>query len=218
MRILGVSGSPIPDSNTDRAVQLVLRATGLRKAEFVKLSEQRVAACTGCLGCIKTNRCVLNDDGLILAEKVFKADVLVVGGFTPYGSLDSRTKSFLERLYPLHHRHGLLADKVGAGIITCVMGPEQQAVPSACCNGLQAIRSFMEIEAMRYAGGVAVPGNVPCVHCGEDGQCSQSGLKVLYGAQATPQEVGVRKLEDDAATMAALEQLAEKIMTTYYDG
>lgn len=37
MKVVGVSGSPIPDSNTDRAVRMALEATGL-ETEFIKLS------------------------------------------------------------------------------------------------------------------------------------------------------------------------------------
>ena len=39
-----------------------------------------------------TNRCVINDDGVMLAEKVKEADAHVIAGFTPYSTLDSRTR------------------------------------------------------------------------------------------------------------------------------
>ena len=37
-QILGISGSPIKNSNTDRLIQAVLESSGL-KSEFVKLSK-----------------------------------------------------------------------------------------------------------------------------------------------------------------------------------
>ena len=49
-QILGISGSPIKKSNTDRLVQVVLAVSGL-KAEFVKLSRINVRPCIACLGC-----------------------------------------------------------------------------------------------------------------------------------------------------------------------
>jgi multimeric flavodoxin WrbA len=94
-KVLGVSGSPIPNSNTDRALKAVLAATGL-DAELIKLADYTVAPCKGCLGCVKTNRCVIQDDGILLAEKAKAADALVIAGFTPYSTLDSRTKAFIE--------------------------------------------------------------------------------------------------------------------------
>jgi multimeric flavodoxin WrbA len=50
----------------------------------------------------------------MLAEKAKQANALIIGGFTPYSSLDSRTKAFIERLYPLRHIHGFMRGKPGA--------------------------------------------------------------------------------------------------------
>ena len=41
IQALGISGSPVKNSNTDRLVGSVLKATGL-KSEFVKLSKINV--------------------------------------------------------------------------------------------------------------------------------------------------------------------------------
>ena len=94
MKVIGVSGSPIKNSNTDRAVKAVLEATGA-ETEFIKLKDYTVAPCQACLGCVETNVCVIKDDGIELAEKVKSADALIIGGFTPYSTLDSRTKAFI---------------------------------------------------------------------------------------------------------------------------
>ncbi len=83
MKVLGVSGPPIKNSNTDRALKLTLESTGLER-EFIKLKDDTVAPCQSCLGCVKTNKCVIKDDGIMLAEKAKEADALIVGGFTPF--------------------------------------------------------------------------------------------------------------------------------------
>ena len=41
MKVLGVSGSPIKDGNTDKALRAVLDATGL-ETEFIKLMDYRL--------------------------------------------------------------------------------------------------------------------------------------------------------------------------------
>ena len=61
VKILGVSGSPIPDSNTDRAVKTVLKASGL-DYEFVKLSDLHIRPCLACRRCVKDNICKQEDD------------------------------------------------------------------------------------------------------------------------------------------------------------
>ena len=60
-QIIGISGSPIKNSNTDRLVLEVLKRSGL-PFEFVKLSKISVRPCIACLGCKKDNICKVKDD------------------------------------------------------------------------------------------------------------------------------------------------------------
>lgn len=204
MKVIGVSGSPIENSNTDRAVRAVLEATGA-ETEFVKLFGRTVAPCKACLGCLETNRCVIGDDGIALAEKVKDADALVVGGFTPYSSLDSRTKAFLERLYPLRHRHGFLRGKVAAAVVTSAVPRGAEGLPPAADMALNAIQFFAMEEGMRFAGSVVLDGNVPCVKCGYGDECAMSAIKMLYGPDATVASAGIRCFEDQEAAVKARE-------------
>lgn len=75
VQVLGISGSPIRNSNTDRLVQAVLNASEL-PAEFVKLSKINVRPCMACLGCKSANICKVQDDFPALAEKVRSADAM----------------------------------------------------------------------------------------------------------------------------------------------
>lgn len=214
MKVLGISGSPIKNSNTDRALQIVLESTGM-KSEFIKLSDYTIGPCDACLGCIKTNKCIKKDDGLMLAEKSYKADAIVIAGFTPYSSLDSRTKAYMERLYPLRHRHALMAGKPGAAIITSAIPHGHEGMPPAAEIGIQAIKHFMIEEGMKFIGGVSLLGNVPCVRCGQDGQCQMSGLKMIYGQDATPESVGIHDFENDPKKVTELQQLGEAIRNSF---
>jgi multimeric flavodoxin WrbA len=56
----------------------------------------------------------------MLAEKAKEADAMIVAGYTPYSSLDARTKAFIERLYPLRHQKGVMRNNPGGIIVTCV--------------------------------------------------------------------------------------------------
>ncbi len=210
MKVLGVSGSPIPESNTDRAVKAALAATGL-EWEFVKLSEYIVAPCKACLGCVKTNRCVIEDEGILIAGKAKEADALIVGGFTPYSSLDSRTKAFLERLYPLRHVHGFMRGKPGGAIVTCAIPEGNAMLPPACDMGVNAIMFYMMEEGMDFMGSVKVLGNVPCIRCGKGDECPMSGLKMIFGPDATVDTVAKHAFEDQPAALDAAKELGRKI-------
>ena len=116
-QVLGISGSPVRNSNTDRAVRHVLEHTGL-ETEFVKLSSLSFEPCRACLGCKENNTCVVKDDARDLAMRFRDASAFVIGAYTPYSSLDARTKMFMERMYCLRHQTGLNAGKIGASVIT----------------------------------------------------------------------------------------------------
>lgn len=208
--VIGVSGSSITQSNTDRAVQAVLASTGCQ-TEFIKLSDYTIAPCRACLGCVNTNRCVIDDDGRMLAERVKQADAVIIGGYTPYSSLDARTKAFIERLYPLRHQHGFLRGKPGAAVITHAIPDGVEQLPPAAQMGANAIMFFMMEEGMSYMGAVHVPGNVPCISCGFGDACAVSGLGMIYGPEATVASVGVNCLVDNGEVMAAVEQLGREI-------
>lgn len=210
MNVLGVSGSPVRDSNTDRALKLALKSTGL-ETEFIKLIDYRVEPCRACLGCVRTNRCVVDDDGIALAEKVKKADALIVGGFTPYSSLDSRTKAFLERMYPLRHKRAFMAGKPGGAIITSAVPAGSEMLPPAADFGINAIQFYMMEEEMDFVGEVRVMGNVPCIKCGMGNECKTSGIKMLYGPDATVESVGCSAFENQPEAVEAAIRLGKAI-------
>lgn len=213
MKVLGVSGSPIKNSNTDRALKLALESTGL-ETEFIKLKDYTVAPCQACLGCVKTNRCVIEDDGILLAEKARAADALIIAGFTPYSSLDARTKAFIERLYPLRHTHGYMAGKPGGAIITCAVPGGNDMLPPACDFGVNAIKFYMMEEGMDFVGEVRIMGNVPCIKCGHGDDCAMSGITMLHGPEATVASVGIGAFEEQPESVAAAVELGRNIART----
>lgn len=217
MRVLGISGSPIYDSNTDRALKVALEATGL-KTEFIKLANYSLTPCRACLGCVKTNRCVnIRDDGVFLAEKAKEADALIVACYTPYSTIDSMTKAFLERLYPLRHIHGFMAGKPGGAIVTCAVPDKNKALPPAGDMGVNAIMFYMMEEGMNFVGAVKISGNVPCIKCGYGNECKMSGVKMMFGSDATVESVGINKFENQQDALNAARELGRKIAKVLRD-
>lgn len=210
VEVLGISGSPIPNSNTDRAVQAILGHTGL-STHFVKLSELDLQPCRACLGCANTNECTLHDDAPGLAALFRSTPAFVIGGYTPYSSLDARTKMFIERMYCLRHRHGLNAGKVGVSVITTACPPEVEGLPPAAATAASQIEFWMMEEGMKSLGSMVVLGNVPCIRCGHGDECAVSGIKMIHGPEATVASVGVRSFDLDAELQATAKELGGKI-------
>ena len=211
MKVLGISGSPIYNSNTDRALKASLEATGL-ETEFVKLVEYKITPCRACIGCVDTNRCVnTQDDGIMLAEKAKAADALIIACYTPYSSIDALTKAFIERLYPLRHKHGFMAGKPGGAIVTCAVPAASKTLPPAGEMGVNAVMFYMMEEGMNFVGSVRILGYVPCIKCGYGNECKTSGIKMIYGNEATVQSVGVNTFEGQPDALESSRKLGEKI-------
>jgi len=209
MKVIGISGSPRPDSNTDRALKVALEATGM-DTEFIKLSEYTIKPCQACLKCLNTNVCIIGDDGNVIAEKIKDADALIVAGYTPYSSIDSGTKAMLERLYAIRHKNGYMRGKPGGIIITSAV-PCMPEAPPVAETAVNAVAAYMQEEGMEVVGDVKILGNVPCVSCGYGDECELSGISMIYGPEATVDSVGINKLEDQEVSFEGAKQLGKAI-------
>lgn len=210
-QILGISGSPIKNSNTDRLVKAVLDSSGL-ESEFVKLSKINVRPCIACLGCKKDNICKPKDDFQELAEKVKKADAIVVGGYSPYGCVDGFTKAFLERLFSFRHQNGLnrgrLAVVIATGIGHGAPGLEETS---------KQIEHALTLEGMEVLGNLKVTGNTECMVCGFGQTCPMSSLPWVFGDDTTITPDKFCKVEDQTEVWdkAALlgQEISQKLKT-----
>ncbi|MCF8045846.1 MAG: flavodoxin family protein [Desulfarculaceae bacterium] len=181
-QVIGVSGSPVKNSNTDRLVKEVLEQSGL-SYEFVKLSKVNIRPCIACLNCAEDNVCKVNDDFPPLAEKLKKARALVMGSYPPYGSVDGFSKAFLERLFSMRHRENLNKGKL-AVIVTTGVG---RGLPGLEEASLQAA-TVLQMEGMEVLGQIKAEGNVTCMVCGFGTECRISALPHIFepGAEMTP--------------------------------
>jgi multimeric flavodoxin WrbA len=204
-QIIGLSGSPIKNSNTDRLVQAVLDSSGL-SAEFIKLSNIQVRPCIACLGCKKDNICKVKDDFPDLAEKVRKAGAVVVGGYSPYGAVDGFTKAFLERLFSLRHQNGLNRGKL-AVVVTTGIGRGAPGLEEASNQMAHALK----LEGMQVLGQLKIIGNPECMVCGYGETCPMSALPWIFGedTQITPEKFS--QVEDQKETWQQAQSLGREI-------
>ncbi len=189
IEVLGISGSPIENSNTDRLVRAVLDATEL-ECEFVKLSRINIRPCLACKQCVSDNICKVKDDFPELAEKVKKAGALIIGAYIPYKQIDGFTKALLERFWSLRHVTNLLRGKLCATVLTYLSD-------EAAENTRQALATqFETMERMELVGQMMVKGNIPCLTCGAGEDCEMSGLIKRHGRGATSADHPYVRVED----------------------
>jgi multimeric flavodoxin WrbA len=204
-QIVGISGSPIKNSNTDRLIQAVLESSGL-STEFIKLSEINVRPCIACLGCKKDNICKVKDDFPELAEKVRKAGAIVVGGYSPYGAIDGFTKAFLERLFSLRHQNGLNRGKLAVAVTTGI-GRGAPGLEEAS----NQIAHALKLEGMNVLGQLKVIGNPECMVCGYGESCPMSALPWIFGddTRVTPDKFS--NVEDQTNTWEQAKTFGKEI-------
>jgi len=189
IEVLGISGSPIDNSNTDRLIRAILDATEL-ECEFVKLSRINIRPCLACKRCVPDNICKVKDDFPELAEKIKNAKALIIGAYIPYKQIDGFTKALLERFWSLRHVRNLLGGKLCATVLTYLS-------PDAADNVNQALAiQLKDMERMELVGQVKVNGNIPCLTCGEGDECQMSGLRKRYGPDARSSDYPYVRIED----------------------
>ena len=189
IEVLGISGSPIANSNTDRLIEAILDSTGL-ECEFVKLSRLRVRPCMACKQCVPDNICTVQADFPGLAEKIKQAKALIIGAYLPYKQIDGFTKALLERFWSLRHLTNLLAGKLCATVLTHLTEDAGKSVEHSLATQLQ------KMEHMELIGQVSIKGNLPCFTCGVGDECEMSGIKRRYGPATKSSDYIYSRVED----------------------
>ena len=77
-RVLVITTSLRAKSNSDRLAEELIRGASEAGHEVghISLRNKTIGFCRGCLTCQKTQRCVIRDDAVEIAEKVKAADTL----------------------------------------------------------------------------------------------------------------------------------------------
>ena len=190
MKVLGISGSPRKSQTTEGLVKTVLDATGL-ETELISLHGKKINGCICCLGCVEDNICKVQDDYILLMNKVLKADAIVIGAANYFGRLNALAHSFLERFYCFRHDkdgHGgmRLSGKLGA--IASVGGGGEWEMPGRDSKMYEIaggdVKGFFDYNEIELVGVVEAQGAVPCFSCGYGEICKVSGVKAFFGQDA----------------------------------
>lgn len=72
------------------------------EVEIISLKGKTIGFCIGCFTCQKTQKCVIRDDAIEIAEKVKEADTLVFATPIYYYEMSGQMKTLLDRLNPLY--------------------------------------------------------------------------------------------------------------------
>ena len=103
-KVLVIATSLRAKSNSDvLADSLVAGAKEAgHEVELISLKGKEIKYCIGCIACQKTQKCVMKDDAIEIAEKVKNADTLVFVTPIYYNEMSGQMKTLLDRMNPLY--------------------------------------------------------------------------------------------------------------------
>jgi len=109
-KVLGVSGSPRRNGNTELLIREFLRGaeTSGNDTELFILSELKISPCTSCGSCQKDGHCVIDDDMQLMYNKLLEADYIVFASPIYFGGVSAQLKSFIDRCQALWSRKYIL--------------------------------------------------------------------------------------------------------------
>jgi multimeric flavodoxin WrbA len=136
--ILGISGSPRKNGNTDIAVKFVLEKLEMltsQKVEFVRICDLKIKSCLGCRACMRNMECAIRDDDFYpLWNKIVRSDLIIIGAPVYWYSPPGIMKDFIDRThawyacpqkFPAGKKMGLISIATDSGfevheeIMTC---------------------------------------------------------------------------------------------------
>jgi len=103
LKVLGIAGSPRRDGNTDLLLREVMAGAASQRAQIkiVILSELNISPCRHCDGCLKTGKCVIDDDMQWLHTDLKEADRLVLASPIFFMGVTAQTKAMIDRCQAL---------------------------------------------------------------------------------------------------------------------
>ncbi len=127
------------------------------EVERISLKGKKIQFCIGCLACQKTQRCVLKDDAVEIAEKVKNADALVFVTPIYYYEMCGQMKTLLDRMNPLYPSDYRFR-KV---YMLAVAAEDEETTPEKAIAGLRGwVDCFekAELAGTLFCGGINEPG------------------------------------------------------------
>jgi multimeric flavodoxin WrbA len=152
MKIVGILGSARKGGNTEILLDVALEEAQKEGVtiEKIPLRDKVLAPCDGCQGCIKTGKCVVEDDAQEIYEKILESEGILWATPVYFWSMTAQTKILMDRLYALLFPKLQLANKVG-GLIVVAAG-------RGCMNTANLFHMFFAYNHMffaEYASGYA---------------------------------------------------------------
>ena len=108
--VLGISGSPHRHGNTETLLDRLLEGAQAAEAQIDKvvLKTLNYSPCRGCNSCHKNGECIVNDDAIVLYERIMASDCIAVASPIYTMGITAELKGFIDRQQYLWARKFIL--------------------------------------------------------------------------------------------------------------
>lgn len=161
-KVLVISTSLRPHSNSRLLAQQF--AQGAQEAghqvELLTLEGKTLHFCNGCMACLNTHRCAIQDDANTIVEKMGAADVICFATPVYYYEMSGQMKTLLDRANSLYGSHYAFRDIY---LLTASAEEEDSAAdgPIHGLNGWIACFERARLAGVVRGGGADAPGEMP---------------------------------------------------------
>jgi multimeric flavodoxin WrbA len=120
VKVLGVSGSPRKDGNSDVAAKTILEILrDLGETEFIRIADYTIKHCIGCGRCWKLHQCVIADDDFQeLFGKWMEADLIVISDPVYWLNPPGIVKDFIDRTFSVVNQPKLSFANAKVALVT----------------------------------------------------------------------------------------------------
>lgn len=122
MKVILVNGSPHLKGCTYtglREIEKILNGEGI-ETEIFNVGTKPLSGCLGCMKCLETGRCVINDSVNEFLEKAEGADGFIFGSPVHFASAGGAITSFMDRVF--YGKGKIFRLKPAAAIVSCRRG------------------------------------------------------------------------------------------------
>lgn len=129
------------------------------KVEIITLRDKHIGFCHGCLVCLKTGKCVMNDDAIGITEKMKHAEVIAFATPVYYYSVSGQLKTMLDRANSLYNSEYEFRD-IYLLAAAAEDGEETVSGTQKAIQGWVDCFEKAKLAGTVFAGGVAERGDI----------------------------------------------------------
>ena len=140
MKVLMLNGSPHKNGTTAAALKEVaasLNSEGV-ETEMIHVGNLKLNGCLACYACTKLEKCVIDDEVNLIAEKFKEADGLIVASPVHYAAPAGTLICLLDRLF--YSTRFDKRDKIGAAVVCARRG--------GCTAAFDVLNKYFSISGM----------------------------------------------------------------------